>query len=66
MVNLEAPYDLRLSPDGSHAVIVVRTVNWRDNRYESICLVHAVQNGQTWQLTQAGSVNQAEWLDNES
>ena len=66
MLALEAPVDVRVSPDGNKVAFTVRTTNWRDNKYETHCHIHDITTGVTHQLTRRGSVNQMEWVDDDT
>jgi dipeptidyl aminopeptidase/acylaminoacyl peptidase len=63
MIMLPMPTEVRVSPRGSRAAVLIRTTNWRDNRYERQCHIYNEVTGTLRQLTQAGSVEQAEWAD---
>jgi dipeptidyl aminopeptidase/acylaminoacyl peptidase len=60
---LEIPLDIRVSPSGHRAALLVRTTDWLDNRYRVDCRVHDVTAGATYRLTHTGDVLQAEWID---
>lgn len=63
LILLELPTDIKVSPDGQHAAVVVRTTNWRENRYESICYL-CTNSGQRYcPLNRSGSIQQVEWID---
>ncbi len=66
MFRLEVPFDVNVSPKGGRAAITVRTANWKDNRYDQICHVYDVATGATHQINRTGSVNQAEWVDDQT
>ena len=66
MLVLETPVDVRVSPGGSKVAFTVRTTNWRDNKYETHCHIHDVASRVTRQLTRRGSVNQMEWVDDDT
>lgn len=63
MLMLEVPSDVKVSPGGTHVAIAVRTTNWKDNRYETICHVHDVEASATYPINRSGSVMQIEWVD---
>ena len=44
----------------------VRRTNWKDDRYDTICLIHDVKSGRAYPLNQTGSILQAEWLDEDT
>jgi len=66
MLALEVPMNVRVSPDGNKVAFTVRTTNWKDNRYENFCHVYEDETGTTRQLTRYGSVDQVEWVDDET
>ncbi len=63
MIMLETPTAVKVSPGGSRVAFTVRTTNWKENRYETVCHVHDLESGTTYPLNRAGSVLQMEWLD---
>jgi len=66
MVRLEVPFDVKVSPDGRRIAISVRTTNWKDNRYENVCQVYDLATGATYLINRAGSVNQVEWVGDQT
>jgi dipeptidyl aminopeptidase/acylaminoacyl peptidase len=73
MLMLEAPFGVKIAPGGAHSgkrsvrvAAVVRTTNWKDNRYEDICYVYEAAGGRCRRLTRRGSVSQMEWLDGDT
>lgn len=66
LIQLPVPFDVKLSPDSSQAAVLVRAANWKDNNYENLVQVYDVATGKHRQLTRSGSVNQMEWLDNDT
>jgi len=66
MLALEFPVDVRISPDGERIAFTVRSTNWKDNRYESHCHIHDVTTNTTRRITRSGSVQQMEWVDDET
>jgi dipeptidyl aminopeptidase/acylaminoacyl peptidase len=70
MLALEIPYEVKLSPGGGKAAILVRTTNWKDNCYENICyvqdLARAAVKAAPRRLNRSGSVSQMEWLDEDT
>lgn len=66
MLLLEAPVGVKVSPDGNRVAISVRTTNWKDNRYDNVCHVHDVATGITHPVNRMGSVNQMEWVDDQT
>lgn len=66
LILLELPSAIKVSPSGSLAAISVRRTNWQANRYETICHLYDVQRDTTHPLNRGGSVQQVEWLDEET
>jgi dipeptidyl aminopeptidase/acylaminoacyl peptidase len=66
MVMLETPMAVKVSPGGSRVAAGMRTTNWKENRYETICYVHDAANGAAYPLNRTGSVLQMEWVDDET
>jgi len=66
MVLLDAPTGVRISPGGRRVAIAVRTTNWKENRYETVCHVHDLETGNTCPLHRTGSAQQMEWVDDET
>lgn len=66
MLALEGPMDVRVSPDGNKVAYTVRTTNWKDNRYENRCYIYHDTTSESRQLTRYGSVDQIEWVDDET
>jgi dipeptidyl aminopeptidase/acylaminoacyl peptidase len=66
MIMLEAPVAVKLSPGARRVAIGVRTTNWKENRYETICHVHDLEKGTTFPLHRAGSAEQFEWFDDDT
>ena len=66
MLGLEIPADVRVSPNGGRVIFTVRSTNWKDDRYETHCYIHDNAAGTTRQLTRGGSVNQMEWVDDDT
>ena len=66
MIDLDLPIDLRISPAGKRAAWIVQRANWKDNRYDKICMVCDLSTGQPRQLTRSGVVLQIEWLSDSS
>lgn len=62
MVDLDLPIDVRISPRGKRAAWIVQRANWKENRYDKICMVCDLSTGQPHQLTRSGVVLQIEWL----
>jgi dipeptidyl aminopeptidase/acylaminoacyl peptidase len=63
MIMLEAPSGVKISPGGRRVAIGVRTTNWKENRYETLCHVHDLADGTTYPLNRTGSALQIEWVD---
>ena len=66
LLDLDVPVDVRVSPNGGRVAFTVRTTNWKENRYETHCYIHDSASGATRQLTRQGTVNQLEWVDNDT
>ncbi len=70
MVMLEAPFGVKIAPrskrDGDRVAALVRTANWKENRYEDLCHVYDPTTGAARPLTRTGSVRQMEWLDGDT
>ena len=66
MVSLEFPFVVQVSPDGRKIAYLVRTTNWRENRYEALCYVYDVRQDRSFQLTRRGNVLQVGWIDDDS
>ena len=63
MIMLDLPVQASVSPDGGFVAFMQRVTNWRENRYDQICLGCNVANGSTHSLTRTGNVTQVEWVD---
>ena len=66
MLALEGPMHVRVSPNGNRVAFTVRRTNWKDNRYENYCHIYDDVNGRNYQLTRSGSVDQVEWVDDDT
>jgi len=66
MIMLDAPTAVKISPGGLRVAIGIRTTNWNENRYDTVCHVHSLENGTTYPLNRSGSVLQMEWLDDQT
>jgi dipeptidyl aminopeptidase/acylaminoacyl peptidase len=66
MIMLETPMAVRVSPGGHRVAIGIRTTNWKENRYDTVCYVHDLANGTTYPLNRTGSALQVEWLDDQT
>jgi dipeptidyl aminopeptidase/acylaminoacyl peptidase len=66
LLALEFPVDARVSPGGSKVAVLVRRTNWNEDRYETICMIHDVARGNSYPLNRSGSINQVEWIDEET
>ena len=66
MIMLETPTAVKISPGGFSVAIGIRTTNWNENRYDTVCHVHDLEDGKTYPLNRSGSVLQMEWLDDQT
>ena len=66
MVMLEAPFDVKVSPDGTWVAINARSANWKEDRYDNVCYVCDTSKGTMRRVNQTGSVNQVEWAGAET
>ena len=66
MIMLQTPLAVKLSPGGCWAAMAIRTTNWKENRYDTVCYVHDLQSGRTYPLNRTGSALQMEWLDDQT
>jgi dipeptidyl aminopeptidase/acylaminoacyl peptidase len=68
LLALEIPSEVRISPNGSKAAILVRTTDWKNDRFETICYVQdlAQAGSALRRLNRSGSAWQAEWIDDET
>ena len=66
MLQLEVPFEAKVSPGGRQVAINVRTTNWKENRYENVCHVHDLATGRSHPVNRAGSVEQLEWVDDQT
>ena len=66
MLALEVPTNLRVSPDGTKVAFTVQTTDWKEDRYESHCHLYDDRTGRVHPLTRTGSVDQMEWIDDET
>jgi dipeptidyl aminopeptidase/acylaminoacyl peptidase len=66
MLLLKVPFEAKVSPSGSRVAINVRTTNWKENCYESVCHVHDLATGSSHPVNRAGSVEQLEWADDQT
>jgi dipeptidyl aminopeptidase/acylaminoacyl peptidase len=57
---------VKISPDGSKVAANIRKTNWKDNRYETVCMVYDVESGASFPINHTGSVQQVEWVDDDS
>ncbi|MBN1659680.1 MAG: S9 family peptidase [Anaerolineae bacterium] len=46
--------------------MLVRTTNWKENRYETVCYVHDLESGVSHRVNRSGSVAQVEWVDDDT
>ena len=63
MIMLDLPVQAKVSPGGDYVAFTQRTTNWRENVYERICMICDVANGHRHALTRTGSVEEIEWVD---
>jgi hypothetical protein len=66
MLALEFPTSVRVSPGGKKVAFTVERTNWKEDRYESQCCLYDDVTRVTHQLTRTGSVDQMEWVDEET
>ncbi len=70
MLALAIPIEVKLSPGGGKAAILVRTTNWKDDCYENVCyvqdLARSAAKAAPRRLNRYGSVRQMEWLDDDT
>ena len=66
LILLEMPTAIKISPSGTLAAISIRRTNWQANRYEQIFHLHDVRSGTARPLNRSGSVQQVEWLDEQT
>jgi dipeptidyl aminopeptidase/acylaminoacyl peptidase len=63
---VEQPVAIKVSPSGQRCAVNVRTTNWRDNRYETLCRVGSLADGRVLPLNRAGNVLAAEWVNDDT
>ncbi len=56
LIQLELPTEVRISPDGAKVAILVRTTNWKDDRFETVCRIASPSSGPGQTFTRSGSV----------
>ncbi len=66
MIMLDVPEQAKVSPDGGYVAFTVRTTDWCENRYERHCMLCNTANGDIHALTRTGSVQQIEWVDEQT
>jgi len=66
LFNFDVPTGVKASPAGSKVAVWVNRTNWKDDRYDTLCLIHDVKSGRAYPLNQTGSIQQAEWLDEDT
>ena len=66
LINLDFPTDVKISPNGKKVAANIRRTNWKDNRYETVCMVYDRETGKAFPLNRTGSVQQVEWVDDDS
>lgn len=62
LIQLEFPIDVKISPDGAKVAILVRTTDWKENRYQTVCWIASPHESLVRPLTRTGSVLQVEWF----
>ena len=63
---LEVPIAVRVSPNGTGVAFTVETTHWKEDRYESHCHLYDDLTGKAHPVTRTGSVDQMEWIDDET
>ncbi|MBD3190251.1 MAG: prolyl oligopeptidase family serine peptidase [Candidatus Heimdallarchaeota archaeon] len=66
MIFLEKPLEVKVSPNGQKIAYSVQKTNWKENCYQKVCYIYDQKKEQKFQLTRTGSVNQFEWIDDDS
>lgn len=66
MIMLEVPTGVKISPNGNLVAISVRTTHWQENCYETVCYLYNRTTGSRHRLTHTGSVQQVEWVDDQT
>lgn len=70
MLALEIPFEVKLSPGGGKAAILVHSTNWKDDFYENVCyvqdLARSAARSAPRRLNRFGNVIQMEWLDEDT
>jgi len=66
LFGLDLPISAKVSPAGSKVAVGVRRTNWKDDRYDTICLIHDVKSGRAYPLNHSGGILQVEWLDEDT
>ncbi|MFW9921801.1 MAG: alpha/beta hydrolase family protein [Candidatus Thorarchaeota archaeon] len=63
MISLEMSFKMKISPNGKKVVYTIQAPNWNKDFYYDICYIFDIKHNSTYQLTQATSVKQFEWID---
>ena len=66
LFGLEVPEAVKVSPNARKVAVLVQRANWNEDRYETQCMIYNVENGRLDPLTRSGSINQVDWLDDET
>jgi dipeptidyl aminopeptidase/acylaminoacyl peptidase len=66
MIILDFPRIVKISPNGNLVAIGVRTTDWQDNCYETVCYLYNRTTGSCHRLTRTGNVQQIEWVDDQT
>ena len=62
LINIRLPLGISLSPSGRFAAILARETNWRENRFETVCLIADIAAGKVRRLNTAGTtIGRVEW-----
>lgn len=66
MVMLETPFTVKVSPNGAWVALLARHTNWKADGYDSVGYVYDVVKGRMHRLNHTGSINQMEWVTDET
>jgi dipeptidyl aminopeptidase/acylaminoacyl peptidase len=66
VIMLESPMAVRISPGGRRVALGIRTTNWKENRYDTVCHVYDLVSSATYPLHRKGSALQMEWVDDQT
>lgn len=66
MIFLERPVEVKVSPNGQKIAFSIQKTNWKENCYQKVCFIYDKKKDQKFQLTRTGSVNQFEWINDDS